>query len=394
MRSRWAVLALVTLARTGMGLQFQAVAVVGPFMVTELGLSYAELGALIGLYLLPGAFLALPGGLLAARLGDRALVLGGLALMTLGGAGLVASGAFLPAAASRLAAGAGGVLLNMQGAKIVTDWFAGRELRTALSLMLSAWPLGIALALATLGTVAAMTSWRVAIGLTTLHAALALALVLLRYRDPPEARAAADPGRWWAISGRELGLTVMAGLAWASLNAGFIGVFAFGPKLLVERGLSPAAAGLHVSWASWISIVSAPLGGALLDRLDRADRRDAVVWAAMAGAGAATAALAVGGPAWLWLGLVGVLVGPVAGVIGLPGEVLQPGSRSTGFGVFYTLYYGGMGLAPALAGYLVDRTGGAAAALWLAAAFWVGTLPLLATFRVLQRRWPPDAPAP
>jgi predicted MFS family arabinose efflux permease len=388
MGNRWAVLALVTVARTGMGFQFQAVAAVGPFLAADLQLGYAELGTLIGLYLLPGAFLALPGGLLAGRFGDRALVLAGLGLMTLGGAGLVASGAFLPAAASRLVAGTGGVLVNMQLAKMVTDWFAGRELATALSVMLTAWPLGIALALATLGAVGAATSWQVAIGTTTGYAAIALVLVSALYREPGGAGALRGPRRRWAISGRELGLTVVAGLAWATLNAGFVGVLAFGPKLLGERGLSPAAAGLLVSWASWISIASVPLGGAVLDRLGSAGRRDAVVWPSLAGAGAATATLALAEPAWLWSALVGVLVAPAAGVLGLPGEVLSPASRSTGFGVFYTLYYAGMALAPAVAGYLVDRTGGAAAALWLAAACCAGTVPVLWAFRALQRRWP------
>ena len=63
MRSRWAVLALVVVARTAVGFQFQSVAAVGPFLVGDLGLTYAQLGTLIGLYHLPGAFLALPGGM-------------------------------------------------------------------------------------------------------------------------------------------------------------------------------------------------------------------------------------------------------------------------------------------------------------------------------------------
>lgn len=390
MPNRWAVLGLVVVARTAMGFQFQAVAVVGPFLVADLRLGYAELGTLIGLYLLPGAFLALPGGLLAARFGDRPLVLGALGLMTVGGAGLMASGGFAPAAASRLVAGAGGVLLNMQLAKLVTDRFAGRELATALGVMLAGWPLGIALALATLGTVAAATSWQVAIGATTGAAAISLALVLALYRDRGDPTPTPARRRWWAISGRELGLTVVAGVAWAALNAGFIGFLAFGPKLLAERGLSPARAGLVVSWASFVSIGSVPLGGALLDR---ARRRDRVLWAGLAGAGAASAAFAVGEPAWLWSVLVGVLVAPAAGVIALPGEVLGPASRSTGFGVFYALYYAGMALAPALAGYLVDRTGSAAAALGLAAGCWILALPALWAFRGLQHRWSPAAGA-
>src|SRR5262249_35205969 len=82
MQSRWMVLALVVVTRTAMAFQFQSAAAVGPLLVADLGLSYVELGTLIGLYLLPGAFLAMPGGFVGARFGDRAVVLSALGLMT------------------------------------------------------------------------------------------------------------------------------------------------------------------------------------------------------------------------------------------------------------------------------------------------------------------------
>lgn len=162
MQSRWAVLGLVVVARTAMAFQFQSAAAVGPLPVADLGLSYAQLGTLIGLYLLPGAVLAMPGGLLGARFGDRAVVLSALALMTLGGAALVIGQSWPVVAGGRLVSGAGGVLLNMQLAKIVTDWFAGRELATALGFMLAPWPVGIALSLVVLGALGASTTWRTA----------------------------------------------------------------------------------------------------------------------------------------------------------------------------------------------------------------------------------------
>ena len=177
-------------------------------------------------------------------------------------------------------------------------------------------------------------------------------------------------------------LTAVAGVAWTVLNAGFILVLSFGPKLLVERGLDPARANLMVSWASLLSISVIP-GGVLLDRVRW---RDTLIALGVVGSAAMCGAFAVGGPAALWSALLGLLIAPVAGVVALPGEVLSPESRSTGFGLFYTLFYGGMALMPVAAGYLVDR-GGGAAALWLAAILWLVTLPALGLFRVLQRRW-------
>jgi MFS family permease len=368
-----------------MGLQFQSIAAVGAFLVGDLGLSYTQLGTLIGLYLLPGAFISLPGGLLGARFGDRTVTLTGLGLMTVGGVAVTLGGAWPLVAAGRLVSGSGGVLLNLQLAKVVTDAFAGRELATALGGMLAAWPLGIALGLATLGGLAEATTWRTAVSVTTVLAAIGFGLILLFLRGaprPPAAAAEASRG-WWSITGREMALTLVAGLAWAVLNAGFILFLSFGPKLLVERGATPAAANLAVSWASFLSIATVPLGGAVLDRVGR---RDPVMAIGILGAAAACGGLALGGPAVLWSALVGLLVAPAAGVVALPGEALSPRSRNTGFGLFYAIYYAGMGGVPALAGYLVDRHGGAAA-LWLAAAAWLVTWPALGFFRALQGRW-------
>jgi MFS family permease len=111
-----------------------------------------------------------------------------------------------------------------------------------------------------------------------------------------------------------------------------------------------------------------------------------VIVVGLVGPAAACAGFALGGPPVLWSVLVGLLIAPAAGVVALPGEVLSAQSRGTGFGLFYALFYAGMGVVPVAAGYLVDR-GGGAAALWMAAILWLAALPALGAFRALQRRW-------
>ncbi|MFP6705309.1 MAG: MFS transporter, partial [Alphaproteobacteria bacterium] len=51
----------------------------------DLGLEYAVLGTLIGLYMLSGLVIALPGGVLGRQFGEIRMCLLGLTLMTLGG---------------------------------------------------------------------------------------------------------------------------------------------------------------------------------------------------------------------------------------------------------------------------------------------------------------------
>src|SRR5256885_9490753 len=163
MANRWVALAIVFVTRTSMGYQFQSVASVGPLLVPELGLAWAQLGTLIGVYMLPGAFFALPGGLLGQRLGERRAVVASLALMVAGGLVTAASHGFALAVSGRLLSGVGAVLMNILLAKMVADWFAEGELTTAMAIMLSSWPVGLGLAAATLGGVATASSWRMAV---------------------------------------------------------------------------------------------------------------------------------------------------------------------------------------------------------------------------------------
>ena len=61
--TRWHILALLFLARTALGFQFQTLASVADDLVVAFGLDYAGIGLLIGLFMAPGVFLALPAGL-------------------------------------------------------------------------------------------------------------------------------------------------------------------------------------------------------------------------------------------------------------------------------------------------------------------------------------------
>lgn len=57
--------------------------------------------------------------------------------------------------AGRLTAGIGGVLLNVLMTKMVADWFAGREIATAMAIFINSWPAGIAVALMLLPAIGA-----------------------------------------------------------------------------------------------------------------------------------------------------------------------------------------------------------------------------------------------
>ena len=124
MGDRWLALALIFVTRISMGVQFQSTASVAPLLVDDLHLSYAQLGTLVGLYLLPGVVLALPGAWLGRRFGERRVVVGSLAVMVIGGLLTAWSGSFATAAAGRALSGGGAVLMNVLLVKLTADWFA------------------------------------------------------------------------------------------------------------------------------------------------------------------------------------------------------------------------------------------------------------------------------
>ncbi|MCZ6532893.1 MAG: MFS transporter [SAR324 cluster bacterium] len=388
--NRWTVLALLCFARITLGFQFQAPAAVAPMLMDDLGLNYGRLGVLIGIFLLPGVFLALPGGLIGDRLGDKPVVLTGLAMMVLGALLLAHSTSFTMALAGRLCSGTGNVLLNVQFTKITTDWFAGREIATAMALLLTTWPLGLAISLTFLGAAATTMGWQGAITLTAAYALLGLLLVALLYGGTPAGQARPlqkqplQKQRLWQITRGELALAIAAGLVWMLYNDSFIVFLSFAPALLISGGATVAVAGFVVALASWISQGSVPLGGVLTDRTGRFNT--------FILAGTLVCALAIwwlplGGPALAGVIVLGVAFGaPPGAIMALPSQVLRPASRGTGLGVFYTTFYVGTAVLLPVAGYLQDRTGSADTSLVFAGLLMLLAAGALLVFRLLQRR--------
>jgi MFS family permease len=376
MTGRWSVLALLFAVRTAMAFQFQSVAALAPMLRSEFGFGPAEIGLLIRLYLAPGVALALPGGAIGERYGDKRVVIAGLALMICGGLIMAFAHAWHLQILGRLFAGTGGVLLNVLMSKMVTDWFAGKEIATAMGIFVNSWPFGIALALVALPPVATGGGLSSAVLLTTALVIIAMIAFAALYRAPPAAPAAvstsgAKPG------GATLLAVIVAGLIWGLFNASIGMIFSFGPSMLAERGWSVAGASGATSVVLWLVAVSVPLGGFLADRTgwDRTVLLGGVLaFAAMLLIAARVDAVL---PAFIALGLVcGIPAGPI---MSLPTRVLPPEIRAIGMGVFYTLFYLAVVLGPWIGGYAATIAGnsritfdlGAAMLLVCCAAFWV-----------------------
>jgi predicted MFS family arabinose efflux permease len=383
---RWLILVVLFVARSSFGYQFQSVASSAAFIEAELHVGYAAIGTLIGLYTIPGAFLSLPGGVLGARFGDRAVGAAGLVLMIGGGLLTCAGDTVLPLSAGRLISGAGAVLFSLVLNKMIIDWFAGREIVFAMGTLLSSWPFGIALGLMVQGRIAESFGWRTGMAIAALFCLLALVLILVVYRLPPDTPARAGGGdTWWnPPDWLSLRSVLIAASAWGCLNVGLIIMFSFGASLLAVRGMSTQDAASITSIALWISIFSVPVGGYFLQRSARPRLLANLSYLA---AGLALLALYLG--TWPILACVafGLVLGPGPGdLTAMPSRVLRPEHRITGLAIFATLNFAIMGIGPMIAGMLADAAHSPAAALLLGVAMIVACVPLTILFEATLRR--------
>ncbi len=369
MERRWIVLGVVGLARSGVGFQFVAIAALMLQLKADLGINHAQIGVLLGLFLIAGVFLSLPAGMIASRIGDHLTLRIGLIALIVGAALVAMSASFTVALTGRLLGGIGAVATSVVGSKLLTDWFIGREIRTAMSLFGLTWPAGIGVGMTILPLIGAWINWQTAVMITGILPALALILVGL---IPQHAEGLHDPNpggeptaALWSLDKKEFWTILAGGLAWPLMNGGgYILFTTHGPGLLMERGATAISANMTAGLLSWLIIVTIPLGGLFADRTGRSTQLFAIGCLVAA---VAIAMVPIGGPAVLWVVLASALGFTVGPVMALPSDVLKAESRATGFGLYYSIYYLGMGTLPALAGWILDRTGSIPAVIWLSA---------------------------
>ena len=380
-RRPWVILTALLLARVGFGYEYQTVASLGPGLIARLHLTYAGFGSLIGAYMLSGAFVALPLGLLGRRFGDRLVLGSGLALMAAGQMICALAPSAEAIAAGRIVSGVGAVAMMVLQSKVIADWFAGPRFMLAISLSSAAYPVGVGLSQIVQPLLARHFGWGAAFASGAVEAALALLLFLASYRPAPGTTRA--PRGFALPSRQEAGLSAVAGLIWTAYTACYAGFLSYAPTLMTARGQGLALIGLVVALATWGNVLATPLGGALAGRWG-AGRVFATGAVAMV---LGTAAMGGSNLPLLWGALVGLPGSLHAGIIIALGTLsARAENRPAAMGIFFTIYYAGGALAPALCGIAADAYGGAGGAMFAAAAIGAIALPAYLLHRAMGGR--------
>lgn len=380
---RWRILLLLFLARIGLGLQFQTLGSVSDNLIQIFDLSYAEIGTLIGLFMLPGLFFALPAGYSGRFFSDRLLAGLGLGALALGGLISGFSDDSWMIGVGRVFAGAGFLFSTLYLTKMTADWFSGKEIATAMSILVMSWPLGIAMGQIGYEWLAEAISWRSPFYVASTYCILSALAVFTLYRAPEATSVGAAPPAA-GLSRHEWYLISFAALAWGVFNVGYVIYLNFAPQVLEAQGQSALKAAAVISIGSWVMIFSGAVCGLIADRTGKSGL---VLTTCMLGAVIALGLLAFennGVMASLLFGLLGMA--PAGVIMAMSGEALRPEHRAFGMGIFFTIYYALMSAGPPLAGWIYDSVGTAFAPIMVAIALFATVIPVSFLFQATKKR--------
>jgi MFS transporter, FSR family, fosmidomycin resistance protein len=331
-----------------------------PLLADDLGLSYAQVGAIKTVYSGASAVLQVPAGLLAERWGEQLLLALGTGWVGLGLAAMAFASGFLSLLSLGLLAGLGGNFQHPAAASVVSRLFDSGRRGTAIGTLNFAGDLGKVLAPALAGAVALAVGWRG--GFLTLAALGAAFAVLYAVLVPQPMRTSslqaeahpAEPTPGWGIS-QPVAFSVLSLVG--MLDAAARGAaLTFLPFVLANKGLDAAAISLMfgVLFAAGAAgkLVCGPLG-------DRFGSTPTIIATELVTA-AALIGLVLAPGTRLLLAIVPlgfVLNGTSSVLYASVADLVHAERRARGYGLYYTGTQLASALAPILYGLLADRAG-------------------------------------
>jgi MFS family permease len=356
------VIALVGLAHGTSHFYHLILAALFPWLKTAFGLSYAELGLLLtAFFVVSGVGQALA-GFVVDRVGARRVLFFGMTMLGVSALVLSAAGSYPALMMGALLAGVGNSIFHPADYTLLNERVSPARLAHGFSVHGISGNIGWAAAPLFMTTVAAFSSWRMALACAAI---LPFAVLGILFLNRAHLRAERKPVAASAAGGEGAGV-----LSFLRLRAVWM-CFAFFFLTAVSLGGIQAFASIglmqlygisrELATGSYTAYMLASAGGMLLGGFVGAGRQDHDRTVAIAFALAAALALLLGAavvPGWLALPLM-ALVGFFSGVAGPSRDLMIRAAapkNATGrvYGVVYSGLDSGLSVGPALFGLVMD----------------------------------------
>jgi len=382
---RWVILCIVYLSILAFALTLQSIPPVLPLIISELHITYAQSGLLMGFFALPGLFVSLLGGFLSDRYRMRPLGIACFSFM-IGGTLCVGLGMNLWILwLGRIIAGIGALTLSTILPKVLSQWFREREEGLAMGIFNTGIPLGSIICFSLFGRMGSLWGWRLPVLLTGCHSFITGILFLSVYKVPSSEKIENQEPLGIYQSLKEIKWPIWwVGLSWLWYNAGFVSFATFAPNLFLQKGYTIEQSGFLIGIPLLGSLLlSAPIGY-LVDRFKHQEWLIGIGGVALS---ILTLSYTFSSSFLLLVTLMGVFSAMIpAPIYSLPPELLKSEHAGLGFGVLSTCSSAGLFVAPYLVGKARDFTGSHQWSFMLIALFFLLVmLSILLTFHVRKR---------
>ncbi len=360
-RYRGVILVLSYLCMLGFAFTLQSLPPILTLIIEELRLTHGEAGLLMSLFALPAIFLAILVGLLSDRWGPFKIGVSSLILVIIGTLIFAVSGTFLYAGLGRVIAGVGAVTTSIVAAQILSQWFRGREVGTAMGIYNTAMPVGTIVCFTTFGKLGESLGWRMPIFITVMIGVLGLAAFLILYKPIPNPHQKITLDKEEKVTAlfsnlRKVAVSMwLIGCCWMWFNAATISFSTFAPDFFISKGYSIGFAGFLTSLLMWGSLGLSPIIGFLVDKFDNND-----LFIGVGGVIIATSIYLVTRSTDFLFPMVVMAVAVAfipAPIYSFTSKILDPKNLGLGFGILSTVSSIGIFFGPYIAGLIRDKTG-------------------------------------
>ena len=358
--SPWKILIYIYVFMLVFALVFQSMPPVFGFIISSLGISHAQAGALMSFFGLPGIFISIPGGILADIYGSKKIGICALIITLIGSLMVGLGNNFSLLVTGRVISGIGALTIAIIAPQTLSQWFDKKDLGKAMGIINTAMPLGTIFTLNVFGALALASTWRVPILLTSIYCLLILFLFYFSYPDMPKGTGREGQKKLGFRESvhniRKVGLPIwLIAAIWMMYNASAISFLTFGTDYYISVGYDASYAGFLTSLLMIGALLLSTFVGFLTDKLGNEEY------------------FIIGGSILLTLTLflvprtninpiiLGVLIGigapfVPAPVFSLVPRFLPPERLGLGYGILSTCLNFGVLVGPLLVGLSYDLT--------------------------------------